>query len=353
MGIYTSDSFADHEQVVIVRDVPSGLRAIIAIHSTALGPALGGCRMWPYLSEQAAVEDVLRLSKGMSYKNALARIPFGGGKSVIIGDSRVDKSDDLLRAFAKQLNYLGGRYITAEDMGISEQDADLMASISPYVAGLSDIKKGGSGNPSPKTALGTYLGLKKAVAVRLNTESLRNLSIAVQGLGAVGTELCRLLLADGAIVHATDIDTKRVEAAVSTLGVIGVAPNEIYSTPAIVFAPCAMGGVINDETLSELKVKVVAGAANNQLLAPAHGQGLFDRQILYAPDYVINAGGVINIAGEILKEKADYAIKKIEQIPATLGEIFAESQRRGVATHRVADDMAERMIAAQRVSKAA
>ncbi len=354
MGIFTSDSFDAHEQVVVVSHAPSGLRAIVAVHSTAMGPALGGCRMWPYLSEQAAIEDVLRLSKGMSYKNALAGIPFGGGKAVIIGDSKTQKSEALLQAFAERINWLGGRYITAEDMGITEQDADFMATISSHVGGLSAKQKGGSGNPSPKTAYGTYLAIKKAVAVRLNTESLKNLPIAVQGLGAVGMELCRLLRADDALVYATDVNAKAIGEAVAMLGVIAVPTQEIIALPVAVFAPCAMGGIINDETVGAIEAKVVAGAANNQLQKDIHGQALFDRQILYAPDYVVNAGGVINIAGEILKEtQSDYALKKIERIPSTLSDIFAESLKSGTGTNFVANAMAERLIDGHRVPEAA
>jgi leucine dehydrogenase len=350
MSIYASDSFADHEQVVMFKHVPSGLRAIVAIHSTALGPALGGCRMWPYENEDSAIEDVLRLSKGMSYKNALAGIPFGGGKSVIIGDSRSDKSEALLAAFAARLNWLGGRYITAEDMGISEKDMDFMAALTPHVAGLSQA----SGNPSPKTAQGVFLGLKAAVAFRLGVHDLSGISVAVQGLGSVGFELCRLLRNEGAVVHATDISFARVQQAVTALGVIAVAPEDILGAEIDVFAPCAMGAIINDQSIGRLRAKVIAGAANNQLLADRHGRVLQGLNILYAPDYVINAGGVINIAAEVLcQTQTDYAQTKIAQIPATLTAIFAEAQKTAQATSQVANDMAEKILNAQRVPEAA
>lgn len=345
MTIFSSPSFAAHEQVTTFFDSSCGLKAIVAQHNTVLGPALGGCRMWKYENEQNAIEDVLRLSKGMSYKNALAGIPFGGGKAVIIADSRTEKNEMMIKSFAKCLNALGGRYITAEDVGISEHDADLMATITPYVTGLS--KK--SGNPSPKTAFGTYLGIGVAVKERLGVDGLDGIRIAVQGLGAVGFELCRLLKQAGAKLYATDINIGNLKSAENRLGIEIIEPNKIFDIEVDVFSPCALGGIINENTIPRLKAKVVAGAANNQLENDNCGQILHHAKIMYAPDYVINAGGVINVASEVLRnENSDYTTRKINRIPITLRSIFSMSAKKNIGTNIIADQLAQDLINAQK-----
>jgi leucine dehydrogenase len=337
MPVFDSVDFDNHDQVVFCNDAASGLKAIIAIHNTARGPAVGGCRMWPYRSEEEALTDVLRLSRGMTYKSAVARLPFGGGKAVVIGNPRTDKSERLFRALGVFVESLGGRYVVAEDVGTSPADMDLVRKETRHVAGIA----GGSGDPSPATAFGVYQGLRAAVAHRLGRETLDGLSIAVQGLGHVGACLCRRLAADGARLFVSDIQTDAVRRAVAEFGATAVQPEAIYGQDVDVFAPCALGAVINDETVPRLKARVVGGAANNQLAEDRHGEALRRRGILYAPDYVINAGGIINI----LYEAPDYdqakAFAHIAGIHDTLTEIFARAEAEGVPTNVAADRLAE------------
>jgi leucine dehydrogenase len=337
MPVFDSVDFDNHEQVAFCNDAASGLKAIIAIHNTARGPAVGGCRMWPYRSEEEALTDVLRLSRGMTYKSAVARLPFGGGKAVVIGNPRTDKSERLFRALGVFVESLGGRYVVAEDVGTSPADMDLVRKETRHVAGIA----GGSGDPSPATAFGVYQGLRAAVAHRLGRETLDGLSIAVQGLGHVGACLCRRLAADGARLFVSDIQTDAVRRAVAEFGATAVQPEAIYGQDVDVFAPCALGAVINDETVPRLKARVVGGAANNQLAEDRHGEALRRRGILYAPDYVINAGGIINI----LYEAPDYdqakAFAHLAGIHDTLTEIFARAEAEGVPTNVAADRLAE------------
>ena len=337
MALFTHREFDGHEEVVFCHDRASGLKAIIAIHNTRRGPALGGCRMWPYADEDEALTDVLRLARGMTYKSALADLPYGGGKSVIIGDPRQHKTDALLRAMAGFVESLGGRYIIAEDVGISQADAEVMLSRTKYVAGTTS---GGAGDPSPSTAYGVYVGIKAAVAHKLGRHSLDGLRVAVQGLGQVGSHLCRYLADEGAELIVTDIDPAAIARAERDFGAKGVAPEAIYDTEAEIFAPCALGAVINDETLTRLKAAIVAGSANNQLAEARHGAALAARGILYAPDYLINAGGVINISHEGPGYRKEEAVKHVARIHETLSEIFRRADAEKIPTSQAADGLA-------------
>ena len=337
MAIFSHPEFDGHEEVVFCQDPASGLKAIVAIHNTRRGPALGGCRMWPYASEDEALTDVLRLSKGMTFKSALAELPYGGGKSVILGDSRRDKSDALFHALAGFVDSLGGRYIVAEDVGVSQSNVETMQERTAYVAGT---RAGGAGDPSPSTAYGVYMGIKAAVAHRLGRDSLEGVHVAVQGLGQVGSHLCRYLHRDGARLSVTDIDPAAIARAEAAFKAEGVSPGAIPGTQAEVFAPCALGAVIDDDSLPRLQVAIVAGSANNQLAEPRHGIELAKRGILYAPDYVINAGGVINISHEGPGYNKDEAERHVARIYQTLREIFRRAEAEGIPTSQAADALA-------------
>lgn len=343
MAVFDNVFFDNHESVTFHADAASGLKAIIAIHNTVLGPAVGGCRMWPYASEADGLADALRLSRGMSYKSALAGLPFGGGKSVIFGDPAADKSEALWRAMGRFVESLGGRYIVAEDVGTSPADMEIVRRETRHVAGIAE---GGSGDPSPATAWGVFVGIRAAVLAKLGRDDLKGIRIAVQGLGHVGFELCRLLAAEGVVLYVSDISRSRVVEAVSAFGATGVSPERIYDRPADVFAPCALGAVVNDDTIPDLNVSIVAGSANNQLAEPRHADALARRGILYAPDYAINAGGIINIAHEGPAYNHEKAFAQISGIYDTLLEIFA----RAAADKTTTDEAAER-IAAQRLRR--
>ena len=338
MSVFSSSDFDNHEQVVFCHDAASGLKAIIAIHNTNRGPALGGCRMWSYASEAEAVTDVLRLSRGMTYKSALAKLPYGGGKSVIIGDPRLDKSPALFRAMGRAVQRLAGRYIVAEDVGISVPDVEIMQQETRHVAGTT---AGGAGDPSPATAYGVYMGLRAAVKHKLGRNELDGLTVAVQGLGHVGYYLCKHLAEAGARLVVTDINETAIQTAVAEFDAERVAPDEIYAVDCDVFAPCALGAVINDDTLEFLKAKVIAGSANNQLHEPRHGEILKQRGVLYAPDYVINAGGVIDISHEGRDYDKGKAFAHVAEIHDTLLEIFRRAESEGVPTGEAADRIAE------------
>ncbi|MBY6016687.1 amino acid dehydrogenase [Halomonas denitrificans] len=324
---------------MFVHDEASGLKAIIAVHDTTLGPAVGGCRMWPYESEQDAINDVLRLSRGMTYKNALAGLEFGGGKSVIIGDPKSDKSEALFRAFGRFVDSLGGRYYSAEDVGITTADIMIAHQETPYMAGL----EGKSGDPSPYTALGTFLGIKAAVKHQRGIDSLEGIKVAVQGLGHVGFHLCRHLHEAGAKLVVCDLSETQLERARTEFGAEVVALDEIYRQDVDVYAPCALGATINDTTIPQLQATIVAGCANNQLAEPRHGEVLKEKGILYAPDYVINAGGIINVSFE-RDYNADKAEAKVRKIYDTLLTIFNEADNSGKTTAVVADEMARAII---------
>ncbi|MFQ5467243.1 MAG: Glu/Leu/Phe/Val dehydrogenase dimerization domain-containing protein [Kiloniellaceae bacterium] len=341
MAIFDHPEFDDHEQVVFCRDREAGLKAIIAIHNMARGPALGGCRMWPYGSEAEAVTDALRLSRGMTYKSALAELPYGGGKSVIIGDPKTDKNEALFRAMGRFVESLGGRYIVAEDVGISVEDVETMAQTTTHAAGT---RAAAVGDPSPATAYGVFMGLRAAVAHRLGRKDLRGLRVAVQGLGHVGMGLCRHLAEAGAVLTVSDLDPARLAQARADFDAQAVAPAAIIDAEADVFAPCALGAVLNDETIPRLNARVVAGSANNQLAAPRHGAALAARNILYAPDYVINAGGVIHISHEGPAYNEAAAVAHVARIHDTLREIFSRAEAAGTATSEAADRLAEERL---------
>ncbi|MBU9724095.1 MULTISPECIES: branched-chain amino acid dehydrogenase [Bacillaceae] len=340
----------DYEQVVVCQDKESGLKAIIAIHDTTLGPALGGTRMWTYETEEAAFEDALRLAKGMTYKNAAAGLNLGGGKTVIIGDPRKDKNEAMFRAFGRYIQGLNGRYITAEDVGTTVDDMDLVYQETEYVTGISPAF-GSSGNPSPVTAYGVYVGMKAAAKEAFGTDSLEGKTVAVQGVGNVAFTLCQHLHEEGAKLIVTDINKEAVNRAVEEFGAKAVDPNDIYSVDADIYAPCALGATINDETIPQLKAKVIAGAANNQLRETRHGDIIQEMGIVYAPDYVINSGGVINVADELLGYNRDRALKKVETIYDKISTIFEISKRDNVPTYVAADRMAEERIETMRKSR--
>ncbi len=340
MTVFDSPAFDDHEQVAFCADPATGLRAIIAVHDTTLGPALGGCRYWRYESDDDALTDALRLSRGMTYKNAVAGLPLGGGKAVVIADPRTNGREALFESFGRFVDGLGGRYITAEDVGTTVADMDAVARSTPHVRGGSN----GAGDPSPATAYGVYMGIRAAVAFRLKRNSLGGVRVAVQGLGHVGSALCRRLAGDGAELYVADIEPERVRAAAADLGATPVTAGEIHALDVDVFAPCALGAVINDETLPEMRAGIVAGAANNQLAEDRHGLDLHRRGILYAPDYVINAGGVIQVAHEGPDFDRAAVYRKIEGIYDTLLDIFGQSAKEDLPTRVIADRLAERRL---------
>ena len=331
-----------HEQLVFCHDKVSGLKAIIGIHDTTLGPALGGCRMWPYKSEDDAILDVLRLSKGMTYKNSVMGLDLGGGKAVIIGDSRKDKSEELFRALGKFVESLGGRYISAEDVGTSPDDISIVQIETDHVAGLFNL----SGDPSPATAFGVYRGMKAAAREAFGSDSLKGKTVAVQGLGHVGYNLCRHLHDEGAGLIVTDIYEDRLQPVVEEFGAKAVKPEEIYGVECDIFAPCALGAVVNDETIPQFKCRVIAGAANNQLKEPRHGDILREKGIIYAPDYVINGGGVTNVAEEFSPSgySHDRAYARIAKIYDKISKVIEISKRDGIPTYKAADVMAEERI---------
>jgi leucine dehydrogenase len=334
----------NHEEVVFCYDKDAGLRAIIAIHDTTLGPSLGGTRMWPYKTEDEALHDVLRLSRGMTYKAAAAGLNLGGGKAVIIGDPQSQKSEMLFRAFGRFVEGLAGRYITAEDVGTEVRDMEWVRMETQWVTGISEAL-GGSGDPSPVTARGVYHGVKAAVEEVFGSPSLRGKKVAIQGAGHVGYFLAEFLIQEKAKVFITDIRPDKAERAVQQLGVTAVEPDKIFDVEADVFAPCALGAIINDETIPRLKCKVIAGGANNQLQdEKRHGQILKEKNIVYAPDYVINAGGLINVANEIEGYNREKALKQAQEIYPIVKEIFQIARREDVPTNVASDRLAERRI---------
>ena len=348
MPIFAHPEFDDHERVVFGHDAETGLNAIIAIHNTNLGPALGGCRMWPYASEAEALTDALRLSRGMTYKSALAGLPLGGGKAVILGDPRKDKTEALFLAMGRFVDSLGGAYVTAEDVGVSVDDVDTIARATCHVAGT---RAGGAGDPSPSTAYGVLMGIRAAVTHKLDRNSLDGARVAVQGVGHVGYHLCRLLHEAGAKLTVTDIDGAAVECVADEFGAKPVAPDAITGVEGEVFAPCALGAVIDDQTLERLQAPIVAGSANNQLAEPRHGIELMRRGVLYAPDYVINAGGVINISHEGPNYDKQAAVDHVARIHDTLREIFGRAEASSIPTSEAADHLAEERF--KKVSEAA
>lgn len=350
MEIFTYMEKYDYEQLVICQDKESGLKAIIAIHDTTLGPALGGTRMWTYASEEEAIEDALRLAKGMTYKNAAAGLNLGGGKTVIIGDPKKDKNEAMFRAFGRYIQGLNGRYITAEDVGTTVEDMDIIHEETNYVAGISPAF-GSSGNPSPVTAYGVYKGIKASAKEVFGTDILAGKKVAIQGVGSVAYTLCEYLHDEGAQLIVTDINEEAVQKAVNAFGAKAVGLDEIYSVDCDIYAPCALGATLNDQTIPRLNAKIVAGAANNQLKLDKHGDLLHQKGILYAPDFVINAGGVINIADELNGYNRERAMKHVDKIYDNLETVFAISKRDNIPTYIAAERMAEERIASLRSSR--
>ena len=344
--MFDNASFDDHEGIHFFSDRESGLRAVIAIHSTALGPSSGGTRMWDYPDGDAMLTDVLRLSQGMSYKNAMASIPHGGGKAVIWGNSKTDKSEALFQAFGRAVDSLQGIYWTAEDVGIDTADIEIAATQTPYAAGLT-TGAAASGDPSPITALGVFKGIQQTAKRSFGTDDLNGKTVSVQGVGSVGGYTALHLAEAGANLVITDIDQEALSDIAGRTGAKIVAPDEIYDVDADIFSPNALGAIINDDTLKRLKVKVIAGGANNQLKTPAMGESVRQAGILYAPDYVINGGGIINVAAEISGSYSrDWVDDKLDTLIDTLGDVLDDAQQTGRPTNEVADEIARARLAA-------
>lgn len=334
-------SMYNHEQLLFCNDNETGLKAIIAVHNTVLGPALGGTRMWMYNNELEALNDVLRLSRGMTYKNAISGLNLGGGKAVIIGDSRSMKSEALFRRFGKFVNSLAGKYITAEDVGISPADMVWVSMETNHVVGL----PGKSGDPSPVTAYGVYMGMKACAKEQFGTDALAGKKVAVQGVGHVGEYLVKHLTQEGAEVFITDVHEETLKRVSETYNAKVVGLNEIYDIDMDIYAPCALGATVNDDTLSRLKCSIISGAANNQLAnEKVHGQIVMDKGIIYAPDYALNAGGVINCYSEVAGLTAEWSMKKAEDIYTTIGNIVRRSKAENVPTYQIANRMAEERV---------
>ena len=356
MTLFDSPSFKNHEGVHAVFDEKTGLKAIIAVHSTARGPAVGGCRMWNYGSSAEALEDVLRLSRGMSYKNAVADLEMGGGKSVIIGDSRT-KTPELFHAFGRAIDTLGGIYYSAEDVGVSVDDIAEARKVTPYVLGLNDGPEA-SGDPSPVTAEGVFRSTLVVARRLFKQDDLTGLTIAMQGIGHVGGYLADKLHKAGAKLVMTDVNTALLSEVAARTNAEIVAPDAIYDVVADIYAPCALGATLNPETLDRLTAKAVVGAANNQLATPEIGQMLFERGVLYAPDYVVNGGGIINVASEMTARETGGAYDpqwvegKLSRLMETLEEILERSAVEKRPTHQIADAIAEARINAARDQKA-
>src|SRR5213082_2054611 len=340
MQIFDTLGSMGHEQVALCSDPGAGYRGIIAIHSTVLGPALGGTRFWTYASDDDALVDALRLSRGMTYKNAVAGLNLGGGKAVIIGDNKTKQREMIFRAHGRFVESLGGRYVTAEDVGTSTGDMDFVHMETDYVAGLA----GASGDPSPVTAHGVFRAIEAAAKERWDSDDVSSRTIALQGCGHVGYYLAKELHEAGAKLVVTDIDAERVKRVVNEFGARSVASEDIYAVQADVFAPCALGAIINDKTIPQLKVDIVAGAANNQLLEERHGEELEDKDILYAPDYVANAGGVINVYSELAGWTSARSFRKADEIYDTVLRVFAIAKEERIPTYLAADRLAEQRI---------
>jgi leucine dehydrogenase len=344
MSIFDAIQQFDHEQVVLCSDKSVGLKAIVAIHSTVLGPALGGTRMWMYKTDEDALKDALRLSRGMTYKSALAGLNLGGGKAVIIGNPKTDKNEAMWRAYGRYVEGLSGRYITAEDVGTDTKDMEYIRMETKYVSGISQAI-GGSGDPSPVTALGVYVGMKASIKELTGSDSLKGKSVMVQGAGHVGQFICEHLSKEGAKIFISDIYEDRVKEVVEKYNAETIHPDKVFDVDADIYCPSALGAVINDDTIPRFKFKVIAGAANNVLLDETkHRKMLFDKNIIYAPDYVINAGGVINVYYELEGYHRDRALKHAEGIYDTLQNIFATSRAEKIPTHLASNKLAEERI---------
>lgn len=349
MDLFSKLEEYDYEQLILCQDKSTGLKAIIAIHDTTLGPALGGTRICEYESDEEAIEDALRLARGMTYKNAAAGLNLGGGKAVIIGDPKKIKSEALFRAFGRFVEGLNGRYITGEDMNATQQDASYINCETDYIVGLET----GSGNPSPVTAYGVFKGIQAAVNEVFGSDDLTGKTVAIQGLGAVGRRLAERLHEAGAKLYVTTRDKAKIDKAVAELNATAVGPDEIYGVECDVFSPCARGAIINDKTIEKFKCKIIAGAANNQLAESRHGDMLHEKGILYVPDYIINSGGVINIIDDISGREynRENAMKNTARIYDACKKVFEIAKRDNIPTYKAADIMAEERIAAVRKIK--
>jgi len=345
MSVFESPDFDHHEEVAFFDDKASGLKAIVAVHSTALGPACGGTRVYPYASGEAALTDVLRLSRGMSYKNAIADLPLGGGKAVVIGDPAKDKTEARLAAYGRAINSVGGRYITAMDVGMTPPDMAVVSRHTLHIAGFDQPGKP-AGDSGPPTALGTFIGLKAAIKHCLKIDSAKGLTVAIQGLGKVGMNLANRLHAEGAKLIVSDVHPAMVQKAVDAFGAKAIAPDEIVTCDCDVLSPNALGAILNDRSIDKIQAKVIAGAANNQLARDEHGATLKTRGILYAPDFVINGGGIIRVAGQIFNWSDAEVERRVLNIANTLTQIFRRADSESLPTNKIADRMAEERIAA-------
>ena len=347
MGVFDHAEFDNHESLHYFHDDATGLRAIVAVHSTALGPAAGGSRRWVYASDSDALNDVLRLSRGMTYKNAVAELKFGGGKAVILANNATPKSRELFHAFGRAVESLGGRYITAEDVGCSVEDMRWVREQTRFVSGLPQSGTDAGGDPSPWTALGCFQGIEAAVRTRLGADSVKGLKVAVQGVGHVGIYLCRLLHEAGAELVVADVNSSNLKQVSNEMPVTVVTPRDILFTDVDVLAPCALGNILTSVTIPKIKAKIVAGAANNQLSTAADGKRLMDRDILYAPDYVINAGGIISVAAEYYGNASEDEVRTdVGRIKDRLEKLFVESRETGRPTNELADELARKLVAA-------
>lgn len=343
MSLFQQMEEGAYEQVVFCQDEQAGLRAIIVVHDTTLGPALGGARMWPYETEEEALEDALRLAKGMTYKNAAAGVNLGGGKAVIIGNPKKDKTEALFRAFGRYVESLNGRYITSADVGTGSDDLDFVFQETDHLVGNASSANT-SGDPSPVTSYGIYMGMKASAKEKYGSDHLKGKTVAVQGAGSVASKLCEYLHEEGASIIITDIFDEAADRIVKLYDAKKVAPEDIYAVDADIFAPCALGAILNDETIPQLKVDIVAGSANNQLAEPRHGDLLEERNILYAPDYVINAGGVLNVVEEMKGYNRKRAMRSVESIYDTMLELYALAREKEIPTYQAADELAERRM---------
>ncbi len=344
-------SFNDHEQIVFCNDKDTGLRAIIGIHSTVLGPALGGTRMWNYATEWDALNDVLRLSRGMTFKSAITGLNLGGGKAVILGDAKTQKTPELMLKFGEFVHSLGGKYITAEDVGMTTADMDLVRTVTPYVTGISE-DKGGAGNPSPITAYGVFMGMKAAAKYTYGSDVLEDKVVFVQGIGNVGEALVEHLTNEGAKVVISDISRERLEEVRDKYHVAIYEGDNLYAEAMDIYAPCALGATINDETIYQLKAKIIAGAANNQLAdETTHGKILREKGIVYAPDFLINAGGIINVYAELENYGRQEIIRKTENIYNTTLEILSRAENQNITSHQAAFEIAQARIDGRKKEK--
>jgi leucine dehydrogenase len=349
MGVFHDLENYGHEQVTFFHDKETGLKAIIGVHSTVLGPSLGGCRMWKYTDEQAALRDVLRLSRGMTFKAAVAGLKLGGGKAVVMADARTEKTPEMLAAFGRAVESLNGKYITAEDVGMSVEDIDTIRSYTKHAVGGSN--EGGSGDPSIMTAFGVFQGMKAAVKHAGLGPSLEGLKVAVQGVGHVGYHLCSYLSAAGAKLIVSDIYPAQIEKVVQEFGAVAVEPDQIYGADAEIFAPCALGSILNQRTIPQLKCKVIAGSANNQLEVDTDGFDLFKRGVVYAPDYAINSGGLINVAAELDGYNHARVVSQVTRVYNTIADILERSTEENIPPHQAADRLAEQRLAEAKLVK--